>query len=92
LFWHIRFRKTEVPATRDSLGPENKLIMAPDYLRGTVSDNCRRLSIGAKNLLTGGIKESDVGGLTHRIAVPGKSGNYRGGRQPGQRIKNFAAR
>ncbi len=52
----------EVPATCDPLGPENKLIFAPGYLSGTPLVNTSRLSIGAKSPLTGGIKESNVGG------------------------------
>jgi aldehyde:ferredoxin oxidoreductase len=52
----------EVPAGCDSLGPENKLIFAPGYLSGTALINTSRLSIGAKSPLTGGIKESNVGG------------------------------
>ena len=52
----------DVPATCDPLGPENKLIIAPGYLSGTVLVNSSRLSIGAKSPLTGGIKESNVGG------------------------------
>ena len=56
------FINNEVPATCDSLGPENKLIFAPGYLSGTPLINTSRLSIGAKSPLTGGIKESNVGG------------------------------
>ena len=52
----------EVPATCDPLGPENKLIFAPGYLSGTPLINTSRLSVGAKSPLTGGIKESNVGG------------------------------
>jgi aldehyde:ferredoxin oxidoreductase len=52
----------EVPADCDALGPENKLIFAPGYLSGTPLINTSRLSIGAKSPLTGGIKESNVGG------------------------------
>jgi aldehyde:ferredoxin oxidoreductase len=52
----------EVPATCDALGPENKLIFAPGYLTGTPLINTSRLSVGAKSPLTGGIKESNVGG------------------------------
>jgi len=52
----------EVPPTCDPLGPENKLIIAPGYLSGTILVNSSRLSIGAKSPLTGGIKESNVGG------------------------------
>jgi aldehyde:ferredoxin oxidoreductase len=52
----------EVPATCDPLGPENKLIFAPGYLSGSSLVNSSRFSIGAKSPLTGGIKESNVGG------------------------------
>jgi aldehyde:ferredoxin oxidoreductase len=52
----------EVPPDCDPLGPENKLIFAPGYLSGTPLVNTSRLSIGAKSPLTGGIKESNVGG------------------------------
>ncbi len=52
----------EVPADCDPLGPENKLIFAPGYLSGTPLINTSRLSVGAKSPLTGGIKESNVGG------------------------------
>jgi len=52
----------EVPATCDPLGVENKLVFAPGYLSGTPLVNTSRLSIGAKSPLTGGIKESNVGG------------------------------
>jgi aldehyde:ferredoxin oxidoreductase len=52
----------EVPATCDPLGPDNKLIFAPGYLSGSSLVNSSRLSIGAKSPLTGGIKESNVGG------------------------------
>ena len=52
----------EVPPACDPLGPENKLIFAPGYLSGTRLVNTSRLSIGAKSPLTGGIKESNVGG------------------------------
>ncbi len=52
----------EVPATCNPLGPENKLIFAPGYLSGTPLINTSRLSVGAKSPLTGGIKESNVGG------------------------------
>jgi aldehyde:ferredoxin oxidoreductase len=52
----------EVPATTDPLGCENKLIFAPGYFTGTSLINTGRLSVGAKSPLTGGIKESNVGG------------------------------
>ena len=52
----------EVPPDCDPLGPDNKLIFAAGTLSGTVLVNTSRLSIGAKSPLTGGIKESNVGG------------------------------
>jgi len=52
----------EVPPKCDPLGPENKLIFAPGLLSGTTLPNTSRLSVGAKSPLTGGIKESNVGG------------------------------
>ena len=52
----------EVPAQTDALGPHNKLVFAPGFLTGTPLINTSRLSVGAKSPLTGGIKESNVGG------------------------------
>ena len=52
----------EVHPMCDPLGPENKLIFAPGYLSGSSLVNSSRLSVGAKSPLTGGIKESNVGG------------------------------
>ena len=52
----------EVPPACDPLGPENKLVFAPGTLSGTTLVNTSRLSVGAKSPLTGGIKESNVGG------------------------------
>ncbi len=51
-----------VPADCDPLGEDNLLIFAPGFLSGTPLVNTGRLSIGAKSPLTGGIKESNVGG------------------------------
>jgi aldehyde:ferredoxin oxidoreductase len=56
------FISREVPPACDPLGPENKLIFAPGYLSGSSLVNSSRFSIGAKSPLTGGIKESNVGG------------------------------
>lgn len=53
-----------VPAECDPLGKENLLVFAPGLLGGTPLVNTGRLSIGAKSPLTGGIKESNVGGCT----------------------------
>ncbi len=52
----------EVPPTTDALGNENVLVFAPGYFSGTTLVNTSRLSVGAKSPLTGGIKESNVGG------------------------------
>jgi aldehyde:ferredoxin oxidoreductase len=52
----------EVPPLCHPLGPHNKLVLAPGLLAGTTCANSGRLSIGAKSPLTGGIKESNVGG------------------------------
>ncbi len=52
----------EVPPECDPLGPDNRLVFAPGYLSGSPLVNTCRFSIGAKSPLTGGIKESNVGG------------------------------
>ncbi len=54
----------EVPATCDPLGPFNKLVIAPGLLSGTSAPSSGRLSVGGKSPLTGGIKESNAGGIT----------------------------
>ena len=53
----------EVPATCHALGKANKLIFAPGILSGSPAADSGRLSAGAKSPLTGGIKESNAGGL-----------------------------
>lgn len=52
----------EVPPACHPLGPRNKCIMATGLFAGTPFPCSGRLSIGAKSPLTGGIKESNVGG------------------------------
>ena len=52
----------EVPPICDPLGQDNKLVFAPGLLSGTACPNSGRMSVGAKSPLTGGIKESNVGG------------------------------
>jgi aldehyde:ferredoxin oxidoreductase len=52
----------EVPPLCHPLGPNNKLVIAPGLLSGTSCANSGRLSVGGKSPLTGGIKESNVGG------------------------------
>jgi len=54
----------EVPPTCHPLGPNNKLVLAPGLLSGTVAANSGRLSAGGKSSLTGGIKESNSGGTS----------------------------
>jgi aldehyde:ferredoxin oxidoreductase len=53
----------EVPPTCHPLSKDNKLIVAPGLLTGTAAANSGRISVGAKSPLTGGIKESNSGGL-----------------------------
>ncbi len=52
----------EVPPTCHPLSEKNKLVIASGLLSGTPAANSGRLSVGAKSPLTGGIKESNVGG------------------------------
>ena len=53
----------EVPPTCHPLGKANKLIFAPGILAGSPAADSGRLSAGAKSPLTGGIKESNAGGI-----------------------------
>lgn len=53
----------EIPPTCNPIGPDNKLIVATGLLAGTIAANSGRISVGAKSPLTGGIKESNSGGL-----------------------------
>jgi aldehyde:ferredoxin oxidoreductase len=52
----------EVDPLCHPLGAANKLVVACGLLSGTTCANSGRLSVGAKSPLTGGIKESNVGG------------------------------
>lgn len=54
----------EVPPQCEPLGKRNKLVLACGPLAGTLVSCANRLSIGAKSPLTGGIKESNAGGMT----------------------------
>ncbi len=58
---------TEVDPECHPLGPNNKLVFAPGLLSGTTAANSGRNSCGAKSPLTGGIKESNVGGTSAGI-------------------------
>ncbi len=51
-----------VPPQCDPLGESNVLVLATGLLAGSGASSSTRLSLGAKSPLTGGIKESNVGG------------------------------
>lgn len=57
-----RLIANEVPPDCHPLGPHNKLVFAPGLLSATSAPCAGRLSVGCKSPLTGGIKESNVGG------------------------------
>ncbi|HPP06350.1 MAG TPA: aldehyde ferredoxin oxidoreductase C-terminal domain-containing protein, partial [Syntrophorhabdaceae bacterium] len=52
----------EVPPTCHPLSSENKLVIAPGLLSGTMAAMSGRISVGCKSPLTGGIKEANAGG------------------------------
>jgi aldehyde:ferredoxin oxidoreductase len=58
-----RIINKEVPANCHPLSSENKLVFATGLMGGSTAANSGRLSVGAKSPLTGGIKESNSGGL-----------------------------
>lgn len=53
----------EIPAECDPFGKSNKLFFCNGALSGTTVSSSDRLSIGSKSPLTGGIKESNAGGI-----------------------------
>jgi len=57
----------EVPPLCHPLGADNKLVMAPGLLSGTVAAMSGRLSVGCKSPLTGGIKEANSGGMASQV-------------------------
>ncbi len=57
----------EVEPTCHPLGPNNKLVIAPGLLSGTIAANSGRISIGAKSPLTNTIKESNAGGTAAQL-------------------------
>ena len=62
----------EVEPTCNPIGPYNKLVFAPGLISGTNAPSSGRLSVGAKSPLTGGIKESNAGGISaQRLANSG---------------------
>lgn len=58
-----RLVSQEVPPTCDPFGKHNKLFFCNGALSGTIVSSANRLSIGSKSPLTGGIKESNAGGI-----------------------------
>ncbi|MDD5169203.1 MAG: aldehyde ferredoxin oxidoreductase C-terminal domain-containing protein [Syntrophales bacterium] len=52
----------EVPPDCHPLGEENKLVIAPGLLSGSLGAMSGRISVGCKSPLTGGIKEANSGG------------------------------
>jgi aldehyde:ferredoxin oxidoreductase len=52
----------EVPPMCHPLGADNKLVIAPGLLSGSVAAMSGRISVGCKSPLTGGIKEANSGG------------------------------
>jgi len=57
-----RILNAEVPALTHPLSHENKLVVAPGLLAGTMAPSFGRISFGAKSPLTKAIKESNAGG------------------------------
>lgn len=53
---------TEVPPLCHPLGADNKLVIAPGLLSGSIAAMSGRISVGCKSPLTGGIKEANAGG------------------------------
>jgi len=52
----------EVPPLCHPLGADNKLVIAPGLLSGSIASMSGRISVGCKSPLTGGIKEANSGG------------------------------
>ena len=57
----------EVPPLCHALGAENKLVIAPGLLSGTIAAMSGRISVGCKSPLTGGIKEANAGGQPAQV-------------------------
>ncbi|MBN1426519.1 aldehyde ferredoxin oxidoreductase [Candidatus Fermentibacteria bacterium] len=57
----------EVPPLCHPLGEENKLVIAPGLLSGTIASMSGRISVGCKSPLTGGIKEANSGGQAAQV-------------------------
>ena len=66
----------EVPPTCEPTGRYNKLLIALGLLSDTNVTTAGQLSIGGKSPLTGGVKESNVGGFFgKRLARTGDQGD-----------------
>jgi aldehyde:ferredoxin oxidoreductase len=59
----------EVPPLCHPLGSENKLVIAPGMLSGTIAAMSGRISVGCKSPLTGGIKEANAGGQASQVLL-----------------------
>ena len=57
----------EVPPLCHPLGADNKLVIAPGLLSGSAAAMSGRISVGCKSPLTGGIKESNAGGMASQM-------------------------
>lgn len=57
----------EVPPLAHPLGEDNKLVIAPGMLSGSVAAMSGRISVGCKSPLTGGIKEANAGGEPSQV-------------------------
>jgi len=57
----------EVLPTCHPLGADNKLVIAPGLLSGSLAAMSGRISVGCKSPLTGGIKESNAGGQASQM-------------------------
>jgi aldehyde:ferredoxin oxidoreductase len=57
----------EVPPLCHPLSGENKLVIAPGLLSGSLAAMSGRISVGCKSPLTGGIKEANAGGQPAQI-------------------------
>lgn len=57
----------EVPPLCHPLGADNKVVIAPGLLSGSIAAMSGRLSIGCKSPLTGGIKEANSGGQAAQV-------------------------
>ena len=57
----------EVPPLCHALGAENKLVISPGMLSGTIAAMSGRISVGCKSPLTGGIKEANAGGQPAQV-------------------------